>query len=309
MARHGLKRARPAELLPGTCAVLTAYMPYMAQGVDEASACLADPLRAYVSRYALGRDYHKVLRQRLQALLDWLCETWPEDLRASACRVFTDSAPVMEVALASQAGLGWRGKNTLLLNREAGSLFFLGEIFLPLALAPTTGQTARCGSCTACIDLCPTQAITAPYELDARRCISYLTIEQDGPIPLEFRVAMGNRIYGCDDCQLVCPWNKFAQTASVPDFGVRHELNTATLLQLFAWTVDEFAQRTEGSAIRRIGYRSWQRNLLIALGNAWRESGDPCLYQALANWQTDDEMLQEHRHWALQQRASAPALS
>ena len=271
MAQHGLKRARPAELLPGTVSVLTARMDYLpaAQTGDWPTrelARLQRPAEAVVSLYARGRDYHKVLRPRLQKLAERIAEA----VGPLGHRAFTDSAPVLEVELAGRSGLGWRGKHTLLLHREAGSLFFLGEIFLDLALPATEAVAAHCGSCSACLDACPTQAIVAPYRLDARRCISYLTIEHAGPIPEALRPLMGNRIYGCDDCQLVCPWNKYARRAPLPDFDARPALDAPELVTLFGWTEAEFLRHTEGSAIRRIGHERWLRNLAVALGNALR---------------------------------------
>jgi epoxyqueuosine reductase len=303
MAAHGLKRARPAELVPGTLSVITARMDYLPASVPDGWQAvewqgLADPSRAHVSLYARGRDYHKVLRQRLQTLADRLvAEVGPRGYR-----VFTDSAPVLEVELATRSGLGWRGKHTLALQRDGGSMFFLGELFVDLALPPTAAVSAHCGQCSACIDACPTQAIVGPYRLDARRCISYLTIEHDGPIPLEFRAAIGNRIYGCDDCQLACPWNKFAQRATVPDFDTRAPLGTASLLQLWQWDEASFLRRTEGSAIRRIGWQRWRRNLAVGLGNAWRHSGDAALRQALADARdAAAPVVREHIDWALAQ--------
>jgi epoxyqueuosine reductase len=264
MARHGTRRSRPADLVPGTLRVITVRLDYWPPGARSAAAVLADPTLAYVSRYALGRDYHKVLRAKLAALAKRITA----EVGPFGCRVFTDSAPVMEVALAANAGTGWRGKHTLLLTRE-GSLFFLGELYVDLPLPVTPATSAHCGTCTACLDACPSGAIVGPYELDARRCISYLTIELEGPIPLELRPAVGNRIYGCDDCQLACPWNKYAATAASPDFAsVRHGLDDAKLVDLFAWTREQFERRMAGSAIRRIGYDKWSSNVAIALGNA-----------------------------------------
>jgi len=264
MARHGSARTRPAELVPGTLSVITARINYLAGGVDAALGELAQPRQAYVSVYARGRDYHKVLRARLKAL----ALAVGAEIGSFGYRVFTDSAPVMEVALAEQSGLGWRGKHTLLISREAGSFFFLGEIYTDLPLVPDAPVAEHCGSCFACSSACPTGAITGPYKLDARRCISYLTIELKGAIPVELRPLIGNRIYGCDDCQLICPWNKFAQAAAVPDFvEVRNALDRANLLQLFAWSEDEFNERMQGSAIGRIGYRKWLSNIAVALGN------------------------------------------
>ncbi len=306
MARHGGKRARPAELVPGTLSVITVRMDYLPQGRADGWQAIewrriADARAASVSLYARGRDYHKLLRTRLQALADRLAA----EIGAFGHRVFTDSAPVLEVELAAKSGLGWRGKHTLALSREGGSMFFLGELFIDLALPHTPAADAHCGSCQACIDVCPTQAIVAPYRLDARRCISYLTIEHDGPIPVEFRRAMGNRIYGCDDCQLVCPWNKYAARATLPDFDAREALADPTLLQLWAWTEAEFLRRTEGSAIRRIGFARWQRNLAVALGNALRETGAAPIRAALqAQRAAAAPLLQEHIDWALAQGPS-----
>ena len=304
MAAHGLKRARPAALVPGTVRVITARMDYLPRdaGADWAAreeSALHDPQRAVVSVYARGRDYHKVLRQRLQGLADRLAA----EVGPFGHRVFTDSAPVLEVELATRAGLGWRGKHTLALTREAGSMFFLGEIFIDLPLPADAPASAHCGTCSACIDICPTQAIVAPYRLDARRCISYLTIEHAGPIDPALRPLMGNRIYGCDDCQLVCPWNKYAQRATLPDFDTREPLGTATLLQLWAWDEADFLRHTEGSAIRRIGHVRWRRNLAVALGNAWRECGDEAIARALeATRDGACELVREHIDWALAQR-------
>ena len=304
MAAHGLKRARPAELIPGTVRVISARLDYLPRDADDGwiadeQAAQADPQRAVVSVYARGRDYHKVLRARLQQLADKLATA----VGPFGHRVFTDSAPVLEVELATRAGLGWRGKHTLALAREAGSMFFLGEIFIDLDLPLDAPVSAHCGQCTACIDICPTQAIVGPYRLDARRCISYLTIEHPGAIDVELRPLIGNRIYGCDDCQLICPWNKYAQRSVLPDFDVRDPLGQATLLQLWAWGEDEFLRRTEGSAIRRIGWARWRRNLAVGLGNAWRETGDEAIAQALTAARDGAETLVlEHIDWALGQR-------
>jgi epoxyqueuosine reductase len=308
MAGHGLKRARPAELVPGTLRVITARMDYLPRTTADDWQAAAwqrstQPGEAVVSIYARGRDYHKVLRQRLQQLADRLQAV----LGPVGNRVFVDSAPVLEVELATRSGIGWRGKHTLLLHRDAGSMFFLGELFVDLALPLTAATSDHCGQCSACIAACPTGAITAPHRLDARRCISYLTIEYDGPIPVEWRAAIGNRIYGCDDCQLACPWNKFARRSPLPDFDERHGLGQATLLALWAWDEAEFLRRTEGSAIRRIGIGRWRRNLAVALGNAWRTTGDAALAQALhAALPAADALLAEHIGWALAQR-EAPA--
>jgi epoxyqueuosine reductase len=301
MAAHGLKRARPAELVPGTVSVITARMDYLPRDTafdwpSNEQARVLDPGQATISVYARGRDYHKVLRTRLQALADRLAR----EIGPFGHRAFTDSAPVLEVELAARSGIGWRGKHTLALHREAGSMFFLGELFVDLALPLTEAAEPRCGSCSACLDACPTQAIVAPYRLDARRCISYLTIEHDGAIPVELRRAMGNRIYGCDDCQVVCPWNKYAQRSTLPDFDVRDGMAGATLLALWAWDEAEFLRRTEGSAIRRIGYLRWRRNLAVALGNQVRAMADPVITAALrAARDSTDPLVREHIDWAL----------
>jgi epoxyqueuosine reductase len=305
MAAHGVKRARPAELVPGTVRVITARMDYLPQQVPEGWQAvewqrLADPGRAALSMYARGRDYHKVLRSRLQKLADRLAEA----IGPFGHRVFTDSAPVLEVELASKSGIGWRGKHTLVLNRDAGSMFFLGEIYVDLALPLTEAAEAHCGTCSACIDICPTAAIVAPYRLDARRCISYLTIEEPGPIPVELRPLIGNRIYGCDDCQLACPWNKYAKRSALPDFDVRDSVGNATLLQLWAWTEADFLRFTEGSAIRRIGFERWRRNLAVAMGNALHAHPDEALATSLraalvAAREGCSELVREHLDWAL----------
>jgi epoxyqueuosine reductase len=312
MAHHGLKRARPAELVPGTVSVITARMDYLPrdtpQGwVDTELGRLQRPGEGIVSVYARGRDYHKVLRNRLQQLADRMAA----QMGPLGYRVFTDSAPVLEAELASRSGQGWRGKHTLLLNREAGSMFFLGEIYLDVALPHTAPVEAHCGSCSACISACPTQAIVAPHRLDARRCVSYLTIEHDGPIPLEMRAPMGNRIYGCDDCQLVCPWNKFAKRSTLPDFDARHPLAGSALASLMDWSEDTFLRNTEGNPIRRIGHVRWLRNLAVAMGNALRGGAlSPAeravLVQSLLRRQMHPEALvQEHVQWALQQRTDS----
>lgn len=304
MAAHGLKRARPAELVPGTVRVITARMDYLPGGTAEGWQAvewqrLGRAGEATVSIYARGRDYHKVLRQRLQRVADRLADA----IGPFGHRVFTDSAPVMEVELAAKSGIGWRGKHTLTLHREGGSMFFLGEIYVDLPLPTTPPAEPHCGSCSACIDICPTQAIVAPYRLDARRCISYLTIEHDGPIPPELRAAMGNRIYGCDDCQLACPWNKYARRSALPDFDVREPLGGATLLALWRWDEAEFLRRTAGSAIRRIGHARWRRNLAVAMGNALRAGIDGGIVQALeASREGSSALLREHIDWALAQR-------
>ena len=304
MAAHGLKRARPAQLVPGTASVITARMDYLPRGSPAGWSGaelerLRRPGEAVVSVYARGRDYHKVLRSRLERLAGQLAEA----VGPLGHRVFTDSAPVLEAELAVRSGLGWRGKHTLVLHRDAGSMFFLGEIFVDLELPPTEPASAHCGSCTACIDACPTGAIVAPQRLDARRCISYLTIEHDGPIPLPWRRAIGNRIYGCDDCQLACPWNRYARRSVLPDFDVRNDFDAPTLLALWSWDEAQFLRRTQGSAIRRIGHWRWQRNLAVALGNAWRETGDAAFAQALQQGLANAGPLgAEHIRWALDER-------
>jgi epoxyqueuosine reductase len=333
MAKHGMKRARPAELVAGTLRVITARIAYLPADVlngkqpesDSSKgplnqdwrgaehARLADPAAAVVSIYARGRDYHKVMRNRLQHL----SEKIQAEIGAFGYRVFTDSAPVLEVELAQKAGIGWRGKHTLLLQRDAGSLFFLGEIYVDVPL-PTDAETSpevapetpgsHCGSCSRCIDACPTGAIVGPYKVDARLCISYLTIELKGSIPVEMRPLIGNRVYGCDDCQLVCPWNKFAQAAPVADFDVRHGLDRASLVELFGWSADDFDTRMQGSAIRRIGYESWLRNLAVGMGNALRASRDAlsaeareAIVEALRRRADDPSALvREHVQWALE---------
>jgi epoxyqueuosine reductase len=295
MARHGEKRWHPDQLVPGTLRAISVRMDYWPEQASQADEVLADAQLGYVSRYALGRDYHKLLRARLAALATRIDEV----AGPRGHRVFVDSGPVLEKALARNAGLGWIGKHTNLINRAAGSYFFLGEILTDLALPIDAPVTAHCGSCAACIDICPTQAIAAPYQLDARRCISYLTIELRGSIPAEFRKAIGNRIYGCDDCQLVCPWNKYAQPTTEPNFKPRHGLDNSQLVDLFAWSEPEFLQRTEGSAIRRIGYECWLRNIAIALGNA---PSHPAVVDALTSrLDHPSALVREHVAWALAQ--------
>ncbi len=294
MARHGMKRARPAELVPGTVSIVSVLMPYRPAGAADSAAVLADGERAHLSRYALGRDYHKVLRNRLQALADRLAAR----VGPFGHRVFVDSAPVLEVEAARLAGLGWRGKHTLLLNRDLGSFFFLGELFtdLPLPTDPPL-PSEHCGDCRRCMTACPTGAIVAPYRLDARRCISYLTIEHDGPIPEEFRPLIGNRVYGCDDCQLACPWNRFAVDSAEADFAVRNGLDDVTLVELFGWSEDDFKARLAGSPIYRIGYVRWLRNLAVGLGNA---PSTPAVLAALQSRMDDpDPQVREHVRWAL----------
>ncbi|MGB5776791.1 MAG: tRNA epoxyqueuosine(34) reductase QueG [Sedimenticolaceae bacterium] len=295
MRRHGHKRTRPAELVPGTLCIISARMDYLPQEPDP-SEILEDPSAAFVSRYALGRDYHKLLRRRLQTLAQRIvAKAGPFGYRA-----FVDSAPVMEKAIAAKAGLGWIGKHSNLLHRDAGSWFFLGELYTDLPLPIDAPVEEHCGSCRACLDICPTRAIVAPYQVDARRCISYLTIELKGSIPESLRPLMGNRIYGCDDCQQVCPWNRFATPSNEHDFAPRHGLDRVALLTLFGWSEADFLNRTEGSAIRRIGYLRWLRNLAVALGNA---QSDPAIIVALeGRCDHPDAMVREHIAWALQRQ-------
>jgi len=297
MAKHGTKRARPAELVPGTLRVISLRMNYYPENVRDVQAVLADGSRACISRYALGRDYHKVLRHRMQKLVQQISAAVPH----AACRVFSDSAPVLEVELAQKAHLGWRGKHTLLLSREQGSYFFLGEIFISLPLPVDAPGENHCGTCRACLDICPTQAITAPYRLDARRCISYLTIELKGSIPPELRPLLGNRIYGCDDCQMVCPWNRFAQTTVEADFAVRNRLDDVLLVELFGWSEEDFLSRLAGSPIYRIGHEQWLRNIAVALGNAPTTPEVVHALQARANHPS--ELVREHVAWALERHA------
>jgi len=326
MARHGTTRARPAELVPGTAGIISVRLDYLPQAAASREN-LADPTRAYISRYALGRDYHKLMRGRLQKLAERIAG----EIGPFQSRPFSDSAPVLEVALASRASLGWRGKHTLLLTQQ-GSWFFLGELFTDLAFPPDEGHRGyrrialrasaprasaprasaprfptdapdegHCGTCQACLDLCPTGAIVAPYQVDARRCISYLTIEHAGAIPLELRPLLGNRIYGCDDCQLACPWNRFARLGEEPDFQPRHNLDTASLSDLFAWSEAQFLARFEGSAIRRIGHERWLRNIAVALGNA---PPSPAAVAALETRRDHPSaLLREHLQWALSRQA------
>ena len=294
MAQHGDKRSRPAELVPGTLRVISVGLDY-GRDADEAWATLDDGERAYVARYALGRDYHKLMRNRLQRLADRVAEA----IGPFGHRVFVDSAPVLERALARNAGLGWIGKHTCLIDKDGGSWFFLGEIYVDLSLPVDPPAGAHCGTCVRCIEICPTQAIVAPYRLDSRRCMAYLTIEHEGSIDEELRPLIGNRIFGCDDCQLVCPWNKFAKTTDEPDFRARNALDKATLADLFAWSEDEFLQRTEGSPIRRSGYARWLRNLAIALGNAPTTPGVIAALESRRH--LDDAIVREHVEWALAQ--------
>jgi epoxyqueuosine reductase len=290
MARHAGLRTRPASLKPGTLRVISCRMDYL---VDRPEGIGTAAERAYIARYARGRDYHKVLRTRLQRLADRIVA----EIGTFGYRVFSDSAPVMEVELATKAGLGWRGKHTLLLDRDAGSWFFLGEVYCDLPLPPDARQSEHCGSCERCIEVCPTQAIRGPYRLDARRCISYLTIEHKSAIPEELRPLIGNRVYGCDDCQLVCPWNRFAKLSNEDDFKTRNGLDDAALVELFAWTETEFDERLRGSPIRRIGYERWLRNLAVGLGNA---PTAPDVVEALrARENHPSELVREHVRWAL----------
>jgi epoxyqueuosine reductase len=306
MASHGMKRARPAELVSGTVSVITARVDYLPAAHEEGWQAvefsrLERPGEGVVSLYARGRDYHKVLRSRLQKLADRIAQ----EIGEFGYRVFTDSAPVLEAELAARSGIGWRGKHTLILSREAGSMFFLGEIYVDFALPLTKPVEAHCGSCTSCIDVCPTQAIIAPYQLDARRCISYLTIEHSGAIPVELRPLIGNRIYGCDDCQLACPWNKFAQRSALPDFDERAGLSGQQLVTLFNWSEEDFLRYTEGSAIRRIGHERWMRNIAVAMGNALRNpllsKEDAAAFRNIlgAKKHSASALVAEHIDWAL----------
>lgn len=299
MARHGLMRVRPAELVEGAVSVISVRMRYWSGRVDAAQQRLGDGEQAYISRYALGRDYHKVLRNRLQKL----SERISAEIGPFGGRVFTDSAPVAEVALAAQSGQGWRGKHTLLLSKHEGSFFFLGELISNLPLPPDEEVTSHCGQCTKCIDVCPTGAIVEPYTVDARRCISYLTIELKTAIPVEFRKMIGNRVYGCDDCQLFCPWNRFAVPADEADFSVRHGLDQASLVSLFGWTEQEFSQRMAGSAIYRIGYHKWLSNLAVGLGNAPSTAEIVAALKARRDF--PDQLVAEPVRWALQQHGIA----
>ena len=276
MARHATKRTRPAELVPGTLRVICLRMDYRPEAEGDMQAALDDPTRAYIARYALGRDYHKLMRRRLQRLADRI----EDEVGPFGYRAFVDSAPVMEKSLAAKAGLGWVGKHTNLLTKDEGGWFFLGELYTDLPLPTDAPVDDHCGSCTRCMEVCPTGAIIGPYQLDARRCISYLTIELDGPIPLEFREAIGNRVFGCDDCQIHCPWNKYAQHAAEDAFSPRHDLDSATLIELFSWDEIEWRRRTEGSALRRPGYAKWRSNIAIALGNSADATAVPTLKAA-----------------------------
>ena len=297
MAKHGSKRTRPADLVPNTMRVISARLDYLPPNAADSWQTMEDGEKAFISRYALGRDYHKVMRQKLQKLCDEIAQLSPE----FEYRVFTDSAPVLEVALAEKAGVGWRGKHTLLINKNRGSWFFLGEIYTNLPLPIDEKARNHCGTCSACIDICPTKAIVAPYEVDARRCISYLTIELKTSIPIEFRPLIGNRVYGCDDCQLICPWNKFAEMTQTDDFNVRNGLDDISLAECFSWGEDMFKQKMAGSAIYRIGYTQWLRNIAVGLGNA---PSTPEVVNALKARQHDtNPLIQEHVTWALQQHS------
>jgi epoxyqueuosine reductase len=295
MARHGTKRSRPSDLVPGTNRIISVRMDYYPPQDLPPEAILNAPHLAYISRYALGRDYHKVLRRRLQQLAGRITKT----VGPFGYRVFVDSAPVLEKAVAAKAGLGWIGKHTNLLTTKAGSWFFLGELYTDLPLPTDTPTKAHCGTCQACIDVCPTKAIRAPYQLDARRCIAYLTIELRGPIPVEYRPLMGNRIFGCDDCQLACPWNRFAHTTTLHDFKTRLNLDNPPLIQLFMWNEQDFLKTTEGSAIRRIGYECWLRNIAVALGNA--PTSKPLLKALMTRRNHPSALVREHVEWALAQ--------
>ncbi len=296
MESHGLKRTRPEQLIAGTVRVITVRMNYLNQPMAEARKTLNDANKGYISRYALGRDYHKVIRKRLQKLATRICElAGPFGYRA-----FCDSAPVMEKALAEKSGHGWIGKHTNLINRQQGSWFFLGELYTDLPLPIDPPVHSHCGSCSACMEVCPTQAIVAPWQLDARRCISYLTIELKGSIPVKFREAIGNRIYGCDDCQLACPWNRYARLAAEEDFRSRHTLDDPSLCELFNWSEQDFRQLTEGSAIRRIGYRQWLRNVAVALGNSPRS--ERVRETLKARQSSSSELVREHVQWALERQ-------
>jgi epoxyqueuosine reductase len=293
MAKHGLKRSRPAELVPGTLRIISARINYQPPAARDTTEVLAEPDRAFISRYALGRDYHKVLRRRLQQLAERIAA----EIGPFSHRVFTDSAPVLEVELAGKAGIGWRGKHTLLLTRDQGSWFFLGEIYTDLPLPVDGPQAEHCGTCSACIDACPTGAIVGPYQLDARRCISYLTIELKSSIPVELRPLLGNRIYGCDDCQVVCPWNRFAQATSEPDFHVRHGLDDIELISLLRWSEQDFHDKLRGSAIHRIGYEQWLRNVAVALGNA--PPSEAIVSALREKTHHPSPLVREHVEWAL----------
>ncbi|MCW8195327.1 tRNA epoxyqueuosine(34) reductase QueG [Proteobacteria bacterium 005FR1] len=293
MGEHGNKRSRPQELLPGTARVISVRMDYL-PGDTQQAKLLGQGEKAYIARYALGRDYHKLIRKRLARLADLIAEAVGQTHQ----RPFVDSAPVLERALAEKAGLGWIGKSSMLVNSKAGTWFFLGELFtdLPLPVESESGSN-HCGSCTACLDICPTKAFVGPYQLDARKCISYLTIEHKGSIPIDLRSAMGNRVFGCDDCQLICPWNKFARPTAEADFRPRHNLDAPDLATIFMWNEEEFLRKTEGSAIRRIGYERWLRNLAVGLGNAPRS--EEVIRALQARLDHPSALVREHVEWAL----------
>lgn len=299
MVKHGLKRSKPNLLVPKTVSIISARMDYLPETAEKMFANLNNPTRAFVSRYALGRDYHKILRKRLQKLATKI----ESEVGTLAYRAFVDSAPVLEKAIAEKAGLGWIGKHSNLINREAGSWFFLGEIYTSIALPADPPSSAHCGQCQACIDICPTQAIVAPYQVDARRCISYLTIELKGVIPTALRPLIGNRIYGCDDCQLMCPWNRFAKLSSESGYSPRHNLHQAQLATLFSWSEEEFLTRTEGSAIRRIGHQHWLRNIAVALGNS--TPSEPTMHALRSRQNHPSQLVKEHVHWALARLATS----
>jgi len=298
MVKHGKKRSDPELLIPGTNSIISVRMDYLPENQKDIHTALASAEDGFISRYALGRDYHKVIRNRLQKL----CSRIEEEIGPFGYRAFVDSAPVLEKAIAEKAGLGWIGKHTNLINKQAGSWFFLGEIYTDLELPIDSATSSHCGDCVACIDICPTQAIIAPYQLDARRCISYLTIELHGSIPEPLRPLIGNRIYGCDDCQLICPWNRFAKMTQNPDFNPRHNLDSSQLVNLFSWDETTFLKKTEGSAIRRIGHHRWLRNIAVALGNAKPRQ---LITQALLKHRDNpSELVQEHVRWALKHQQS-----
>lgn len=307
MAKHGVKRSRPEELVPHTIRVISVRLDYLPANALASHTVLADPTKAFISRYALARDYHKVMRNKLQTLSEKIAAAVAELKQTQfSYRVFTDSAPVMEVALAEKAGMGWRGKHTLLINKDHGSWFFLGEIYTNLPLPTDEIASNHCGTCRSCLDVCPTQAIIAPYQVDARRCISYLTIELKGSIPLEFRPLIGNRVYGCDDCQLACPWNKFAEISHEPDFAIKHGLDDIALIDCFAWTEATFNNKLAGSAIYRIGYQQWLRNIAVALGNA--KTSPPIIMALQARANDESALLREHVSWALAQHRTTESI-
>jgi len=299
MSRHGLKRSRPDTLVPGTLSIIAVRMDYLPKESEPPENLLDHPRKAYLSRYALGRDYHKVLRSRLKALAKKI----EDRIGPLGHRVFVDSAPVLEKPIAEKAGLGWIGKHSNLINRDAGSWFFLGELYTDLKLPADVAETSHCGTCSECIEVCPTGAIVAPYQVDARRCISYLTIELKEAIPVELRPLIGNRVYGCDDCQLFCPWNKFAVPTGEKDFAPRQDLDSVDLVDLFSWTENEWLEKTEGSAIRRIGYERWLRNIAVALGNA--ETTDSVIAALTQKRSGESKLVSDHVEWALGQHSNS----